>query len=239
MQILWGQMKAERFLSLGGIEVFPPGQVATLSQMTELLDQQCNKDESLQRGLCALLQICRAFSWLQEKGIQQVDADQMVFYRENSQDFHRLLWLPPAPPPRYGVRNPAAKFARSYSDRNGSPALKDTLDEIIAILSPCLTVQLANKLSAILSETNVKSLEKLALYAEYLLFGPSDDLIGQVSADPLPLVQRWLDVERASVLNDLIRTQGLWRIKLSVLQEFHLCFLVSVSPQTLIDAGQI
>jgi hypothetical protein len=204
--------------------------------MTELFDQQCNKDESLQRGLCALLQICRAFSWLQEKGIQHVDPDQIVFYRENSQDFHRLLWLPPAPPPRYGVRNPAAKFARSYSDRN-SPALKDTLHEIIGILSPCLTVQLAKKLSTVLSETNVKSLEKVALYAEYLLFGPTDDLIG--SADPLPLVQRWLDVERASVLNDLIRTQGLWRIKLSVLQEFHLCFLVSVSPQTLIDAGQI
>jgi len=53
------------------------------------------------------------------------------------------------------------------------------------------------------------------------------------------MIQRWLDVERASVLNELIRTQGLWRIKLTVMEEFRLAYLVVGNVTDLLEATRI
>jgi len=84
-------------------------------------------------------------------------------------------------------------------------------------------------------EQQPDGLAKFGSYLEMSLFGPDRDS-GEIPADAF---QRWLDVERASVLNELIRTQGLWRVKLSVLDEFRLAFLVSSSPCHLLETSQI
>ena len=205
--------------------------------MSDWFTKKCaHKDEGIQQALCALLQIWRALSWLQERGVSKVFHDQMVFYRENSADFYRLVWLPTVA----GRPDRRSKSFTTTKNQKSSPAalIEDAVVEVVHILSPNLGVQLAEKFLDIFQASEDGGLDKMSQYAEYLLFGPMDDLTDQ-NFDPLPMIQRWLDVERASVLNELIRTQGLWRIKLSVLEEFHLSFLVSVSPQILIDSGRM
>ena len=46
-----------------------------------------------------------------------------------------------------------------------------------------------------------------------------------------------LMVERATVLNNLIRTQGLWNIQLTVYEEYHLLFLVRTCAKMLREAS--
>ena len=69
---------------------------------------------------------------------------------------------------------------------------------------------------------------------EYMLWGPSDITMSQSREQGL---QRWLDLERATVLNNLIRTQGLWNIELTIFEEYHLLFLVQTCAKMLHEAS--
>ena len=71
-----------------------------------------------------------------------VPHDQLVFYRENSHDVERLLWLPPAPtvPPR------------GSSAKSPATALRQVLLQVIDVLAPCLDASLIKKLVAVLSQ---------------------------------------------------------------------------------------
>lgn len=209
---------------LVGIEVFPPGQVAMLKQLPHLLTMETEGQmERLQQSLSILLQICRAMEWLsqQKRVVDRLNHEEIVFYREHSQDAYRLLWLPQEAESGLGL------------------SVKETLSSCIRLLTPLLSNQLADKLFVIL-QRDVMSVDRMCQFLEYTMFGPSADLIdGDHDQSDLDMFQRWLDVERASTLNELIRTQGLWRVKLSVVEEFRLSFLISTSPHHLFDTSQI
>ena len=75
---------------------------------------------------------------------------------------------------------------------------------------------------------------------EYMLWGPSDiafEVGNQNQESREQALQRWLDLERATVLHNLIRTQGLWRIHLTVFEEYHLLFLVQTCAKMLHEAS--
>ena len=190
-----------------------------LKQLPHLLAMELEGDaERLQHSLSILLQVCRAVEWLvQQKRManSRLQYEEIVFYRENSQDAYRLLWLP-----------------QVAADETGS--VKETLSSCIRLLAPLLPTQLADKLSSILQ----RDADRMCQFLEFTMFGPAADLIDG-DPDPMDMFQRWLDVERASALNELIRTQGLWRVKLSVMEEFRLSFLISTSPHHLLDTSQI
>lgn len=190
-----------------------------LKQLPHLLAMELDGEvDRLQHSLSILLQICRALEWLvhQKRVANRLNHEEMIFYREHSQDAYRLLWLP-------------------QESGTGSLSVKDTLSSSIRFLAPLLPTQLADKLSFIVTSTE---LDKLCQYLEFTMFGPATDLIDG-DPDPMDMYQRWLDVERASALNELIRTQGLWRVKLSIIEEFRLSFLISTSPHHLLDTSQI
>ena len=138
--------------------------------------------------------------------------EEIVFYRKNSQD---ALLLP--------------QVATDETD-----SVKETLSSCIRLLASLFPTQLADKLSSILQ----RDADRMCQFLEFTMFGPAADLIDG-DPDPMDMFQRWLDVERASALNELIRTQGLWRVKLSVMEEFRLSFLISTSPHHLLDTSQI
>ncbi|XP_032793863.2 platelet binding protein GspB [Daphnia magna] len=213
-----------RGIKTAGIEVFPPGQVAMLKQLPHLLTMETEGQmERLQQSLSILLQICRAMEWLsqQKRVVDRLNHEEIVFYREHSQDAYRLLWLPQEAESGLGL------------------SVKETLSSCIRLLTPLLSNQLADKLFVIL-QRDVMSVDRMCQFLEYTMFGPSADLIdGDHDQSDLDMFQRWLDVERASTLNELIRTQGLWRVKLSVVEEFRLSFLISTSPHHLFDTSQI
>ena len=199
-----------------GAEVFPCGQVSSLDELAPLLSRQYDRTETIQRGLVALLQLLRALSWLRLKrheGRRHPELDEIVFYRENDGDVHRLIWMA------------TTKSAPGASGASG-------MDEhfcmsVVERLAPSLTPQLVDKL------TSINGLERMIGYIELTLFGPPEEL------NHPEMIQRWLDVERASVLNELIRTQGLWRIKLTVMEEFRLAYLVVANVPNLIEASRI
>ena len=106
--------------------------------------------------------------------------------------------------------------------------------EHFSIIAHCLQQEKA------VSLTQVKSM------LEYILWGPnnltlaSDSDVDCRSIESTPsesILQRWLDLERATVLNNLIRTQGLWNIELTVFEEYHLLFLVRTSAHGLKEAS--
>lgn len=199
-------------LSFTGVEVYPPGRVTMMKQLPSLLMDETGEgaaDSRLQQALCVLLQLCRAAELSVQEGSTSVNCEEIVFYRENSQDAYRLFWLP-------------------------GNVVKETISAGSRLLKELLTPQLVADVNAILEQPD--GLEKTASFLEMSLFGPAGNL---TDGEPLDVFQRWLDVERASVLNELIRTQGLWRVKLSVMEEFRLAFLVSSSPHHLLETSQI
>ena len=198
------------------MEVFPAGQVASLDELAPLLSRQYDRAETVQRGLVALLQLLRALSWLRLKRHEvrrHPELDEIVFYREGDDDVHRLIWM---------------ATSKTTSSAPNAAGIDDYFCmSVVERLAPALTPQLVDKL------TTIDGIERMIGYIELTLFGPPDEL-----SDP-DIIQRWLDVERASVLNELIRTQGLWRIKLTVMEEFRLAYLVVANGANLIEASRI
>ncbi|KAF0309716.1 hypothetical protein FJT64_019178 [Amphibalanus amphitrite] len=90
-------------------------------------------------------------------------------------------------------------------------------------------------LANLLLREDAAALGRARAVLEFLLWGPADLELTE-GEDAL---QRWLDLERATVLNNLIRTQKLWSVELSVLEEFRLMFLVNTDAATLRDASEL
>ena len=193
-----------------------------LKQLPHLLAMELDGElERVQHSLSVFLQICRALEWLvQQKRVgHRLNDEEIVFYREHSQDAYRLLWLP------------------QEMSQSAGLLVKETLANSLRLLAPLLSTQMADKLSSLIQQQPSHSLDKLCQYVEFAMFGPAVDRLDD--ADPMDTFQRWLDVERASALNELIRTQGLWRVKLSIVEEFRLTFLISTSPHHLLDISQM
>lgn len=85
---------------------------------------------------------------------------------------------------------------------------------------------------------SMQSLNKVQSLLEFMLWGPSDIAFETKKETREQSLQRWLDLERATVLHNLIRSsQGLWRIHLTVFEEYHLLFLVQTCAKSLQEAS--
>lgn len=102
--------------------------------------------------------------------------------------------------------------------------------------------RLTPTLTRILVRDRSESLSKTKAVLEFALWGPVDvDLTAGSSAgggghrEREQALQRWMDLERATVLHGLIRS----RVELSVYDECHLMFLVRSSAKTMCEASAI
>lgn len=97
----------------------------------------------------------------------------------------------------------------------------------------------ATKLTATLNNILVKdrseSLSKVKAVLEYALWGPSDVPLGNSSREREQALQRWLDLERATILHGLVRS----RVQLSVYDECHLIFLIRTSSKIMSEAASM
>ncbi|XP_016997245.2 serine-rich adhesin for platelets [Drosophila takahashii] len=117
-------------------------------------------------------------------------------------------------------------------------------DEPMGTLCKCAHSALTDMLPAtkitpiladILQQERAESLSKAKAVLEFVLWGPSDvALTGSIKERELAL-QRWLDLERATVLHGLVRT----RVELTVYDECHLMFLVRSTAKMMNDAAKI
>lgn len=101
------------------------------------------------------------------------------------------------------------------------------LDELLP------THRLAPLIRVLLRKESAMSLSQVKSVLEFSLWGPSDVALGVPLRDRELALQRWLDLERATVLHGLVGT----RVQLSVLEECHLLFLVRSSAKMMCEAA--
>lgn len=68
---------------------------------------------------------------------------------------------------------------------------------------------------------------------EFSLWGPTDVSLGSTIKERELGLQRWLDLQRATVLHGLVCA----RVQLTVYEEFHLLFLVRSNARMMSDAS--
>ncbi|XP_073816993.1 uncharacterized protein [Musca autumnalis] len=117
-------------------------------------------------------------------------------------------------------------------------------DEPMGTLCKCAHVALTEMLPTtkmtpivadILKQDRSESLSKSKSVLEYILWGPSDVVLTGSTKERETALQRWLDLERATVLHGLVRT----RVELTVYDECHLMFLVRSTAKMMNDAAKI
>jgi hypothetical protein len=105
----------------------------------------------------------------------------------------------------------------------------------IALTSLLPATKISPIVTHILQQERSESLSRAKSVLEYVLWGPSDvSLTGPVKEREQTL-QRWLDLERATVLHGLVRS----RVELTVYDECHLMFLVRSNAKTMCEASSI
>lgn len=88
-------------------------------------------------------------------------------------------------------------------------------------------------LKDILQEERAISLNQAKSVLEFMLWGPLDVVQGVPVEERELSLQRWLDLERATVLHGLVRT----RVQLNVFEQLHLLFLVRSTAKVMCDAS--
>uniref|UniRef100_A0A1I8QAH5 Serine-rich adhesin for platelets n=1 Tax=Stomoxys calcitrans TaxID=35570 RepID=A0A1I8QAH5_STOCA len=117
-------------------------------------------------------------------------------------------------------------------------------DEPMGTLCKCAHIALTEMLPStkmtpilanILQQDRSESLSKSKSVLEFILWGPSDVQLTGSTKERETALQRWLDLERATVLHGLVRT----RVELTVYDECHLMFLVRSTAKIMNDAAKI
>lgn len=88
-------------------------------------------------------------------------------------------------------------------------------------------------LADVLNQNRSESLSKSKSLLEFVLWGPSDVELNGTSREREMAIQRWLDLERATLLHGLVRV----RSDLSAYDECHLMFLVRSNSKIISEAS--
>ncbi|XP_023170990.2 uncharacterized protein LOC111599555 [Drosophila hydei] len=105
----------------------------------------------------------------------------------------------------------------------------------VALTDMLPTTKITPILGDILQQERAESLSKAKSVLEFVLWGPSDVALSGTTKERELALQRWLDLERATVLHGLVRT----RVELTVYDECHLMFLVRSTAKMMNDAAKI
>lgn len=104
---------------------------------------------------------------------------------------------------------------------------------LVALTQLLPFTKLTSTFAEILKQERSESLSKIKSLLEYALWGPSDITLNGTQRERELSLQRWLDLERATVLHGLVRT----RVELTVYDECHLMFLVRSTSKAMAEAS--
>ena len=194
-----------------------------------------------------LLQLINGLKYLQAQGAEDVkgELDRFLLARAEADTNHRLI-ITEDSDANGSVRRitlcQCALAAMLYMFNMENPVEKACRDrEGIQLPQILPSVSMFKTMATILQKDGSVALGQVKSMLEYMLWGPSD-IIFEVNAvreaeSREESLQRWLDLERATVLNNMIRSQGLWNITLTVYEEYHLLFLVRTCAKMLREAS--
>ena len=198
-----------------------------------------------------LLQLINGLKFLQAQGIEETmaDLDNFLLARSDNDTNHRLIITEECHKPAASAPS-HAKMTLCQCALSAMLQLFDIPNPVAAACEPQQKIELPQiipsvsmfkTMAVILQQGGSVSLGQVKSMLEYMLWGPSDIIFdlktGREAESREEALQRWLDLERATVLNNLIRTQGLWNIHLTVYEEYHLLFLVRTCAKMLREAS--
>lgn len=174
-------------------------------------------DETKKEINFVLLQIINALKSLQAQGIEEapVNLNNLIVCREERD-----------PHPRICITH---SFERSDDSSTGSlcQCVMNALTDVLP------STDLTNLISDVLRTEKAVSLSQAKAILEFTLWGPADIAFGNSVKERETALQRWLDLERATVLQGLVRT----RAELTVFEEWHLLFLVRTNAKMMAEAS--
>lgn len=95
------------------------------------------------------------------------------------------------------------------------------------------TSKISPLIQSLLNNERAVSLTQVKSVLEFSLWGPSDVSLSSSIRERELALQRWLDLQRATVLHGLVCT----KVQLTVYEECHLLFLVRSSAKLMCDAS--
>ncbi|KAK9737181.1 hypothetical protein QE152_g10884 [Popillia japonica] len=207
------------------VAVLPWMQVHTFQTYGELLKTKSSQnsdeawkdtnfilDEAWKDTNFILLQLVNALKTLQAQGIEEIPLSLSTFVlcREIDKDTHSRLYV------LQGLGEDLTR--KSNDDASGTLCMCATS----ALRRLQTTAKLSTLLQNLLSNERAVSLSQVKSVLEFSLWGPSDVALGSTFRERELALQRWLDLQRATVLHGLVCT----KVHLTVYEECHLLFLV-------------
>ncbi|KAM3960091.1 uncharacterized protein ACR2FA_005892 [Aphomia sociella] len=212
-------------------------------------EYQLVQTEQVHEAIFMMLQLINGFKCLQARGLEEIPESLSSFISlKESQPLgsHGSTLNLPSPDDR--LNSLWAPKTNSYGrlcilqGLSEEVNCKSTDEEHLNSLCKCamkaLEILLPGEkltplLKEVLQEERAISLNQAKSVLEFMLWGPLDVVQG-VPVDERELsLQRWLDLERATVLHGLVRT----RVQLNVFEQLHLMFLVRSTAKTMCDAS--
>ncbi|KAL3277207.1 hypothetical protein HHI36_012557 [Cryptolaemus montrouzieri] len=196
-------------------------QVNTIQSFATSLKSKSSVDDSCKDAFFVLLQLVNALKNLQAQGIEElpVSLNSFILCKDVERDVHQKLFV-------------LQGLSEELSHKNEkSVTLCNCASKALQILQP--TSKITSLIQSLLNNERATSLTQVKSVLEFSLWGPSDVALGSTIRERELALQRWLDLQRATVLHGLVCT----RVQLTVYEEYHLLFLVRSNARMMCDAS--
>ncbi|KAJ2950922.1 hypothetical protein O0L34_g5291 [Tuta absoluta] len=240
------------------IVVLAHAQVDTIQSYGETLhsteglttkDYQLVQTEQIHEAIFMMLQLINGLKCLQARGVEEIPESltSFVALKEIQALTHGSTLNLPSPDDRLnslwapktncygrlcilGGLSEEMNCSKSAEDEHINSLCKCAI-KALEILLP--GEKLTPLLKELLHQERAISLNQAKSVLEFMLWGPLDVVQGVPVEDRELSLQRWLDLERATVLHGLVRT----RVQLNVFEQLHLMFLVRSTAKNMCEAS--
>ncbi|CAG9766661.1 unnamed protein product [Ceutorhynchus assimilis] len=209
------------------ISVLPWLQLHTIESYSDFLKTKPNQDEIWRDGFFVMLQLVNALKMLQAQGIEELplSLNSFILSREMDRETHHRLCI------MQGSLSSEISALTSPEEKYGTLCM--CAARAISLLQP--SSKTTALIQSLLSNERSVSLTQVKAVLEFSLWGPSDVSLGSTVRERELTLQRWLDLQRATVLHGLVCA----RVQLTVYEECHLLFLVRSNARMMSDASML
>ena len=237
------------------VNVYNRLQVETLEIFASRVSKNIKKNsQSWEKEISfVFLQFINALKYLQAQGIEEISSSSLQYFlliRDDKDPHYRIVML------EDHIRNTSSEKNEVLSlcsvglaallllfrwENPMQTVISHTSSQRINLPEFTPSVGMFSTMCELLERSSSMALGQVKSMLEYMLWGPNDiafEFIEEHKREEE--LQRWLDLERATVLNNLIRTKGwLCNIELAVFEEYHLLFLVQTCAKMLHEASML
>ncbi|XP_066250859.1 uncharacterized protein [Euwallacea similis] len=207
------------------ISVLPWLQIHSIQSYSDFLKSKSTQEDSWKDGFFVMLQLVNALKMLQAQGIEELPLSLSSFAISKEMDrdsYHRLNIIQGSVPSELTIFT-------APEEKYGSLCM--CAAKAISLLQP--NSKTTTLIQSLLNNERSVSLTQVKAVLEFSLWGPNDVSLGSSVRERELTLQRWLDLQRATVLHGLVCT----RVQLTVYEECHLLFLVRSNARMMSDAS--